>query len=626
MGEYEPGRATRAAQRRRLLVASVSVALMACALYAPSLGFQFVWDDEELIFGAQAPTTGPLLAIWGSAFPIGDGAYFRPLVLTLYWLEHLLFGLNPLVFHATQVALHALCCVQVFWLALVLANGKWRTEWRPWALAGPLSAALLFLAHPVHVEAVALVSARTDLMASLFCLSAVLTAVRVATRPKAGLSGWAVLSGVAALAGLLSKEVAIVVPALSYLAMRVRAAPGARSRILTVLGAQGLGIVGYFGLRAFGLGVFGTARELDWGTLSVVLTNVGRSVELLLFPLRLRVYHQLPLGAEAWVLVGAGALAIAATLGLVVIAWRRWERTACGLLWVGVSVLPASGILDIPGAPIAERFLFLPSVGLCLLASEGVRWLASKTVASPKARFTIAAAIAGVALVLGVRTLMRLPVYRSNLALFETVIQESPTFYYGYLGVGIFHQKRAQPERAIPYLENAVRLSGPGRPGDPRRGDANRWLGLSYMSLGRVSDAVVQLEAAEHLRPEDEQLKVNLGSVYVQSDRLGDAERVLRAALALDPDLAEAEANLGILLMSRRAYSKSLSHLQRAAEMLPELPDAHYNLGNAYAQLGRDAEAIAAYRRALQLRPDHAAAGHNLAIVLRRRQEALETK
>jgi hypothetical protein len=616
----------RARERRHFLVASVSVAFMACTLYAPSLGFEFVWDDETLIFGLRAPTTGPLLSIWASAFPLGDGAYFRPLVLTLYWLEHQLFGLDPRLFHAIQVGLYSLCCVQVFRLALALADDAWRTEWRRWELAGPLSAALLFLAHPVHVEPVASVSASTDLMASLFCLSAVLAAVRVVARPEAKLAGWVALSGMAALAGLLSKEVAIVTPALSYLAMRIRAAPGARRRILTVLAAQGLGIAGYLGLRVLALGAVGTARELEWGSLPVVLANFGRSMELLLFPLNLRVYHQLPSGVEAWGLAGAGAIAIATTLGFVVIAWRRWARAACGLLWVLVSLLPASGILDIPGAPIAERFLFLPSVGLCLLASEGVRWLVSKTAGAGQVRLTVAAAIAGLLLGLGARTLMRLPVYRTNLDLFETVIRESPTFYYGYLGVGMVHQKRARPERAIPYLENAVRFSGSGRPGDPRRGDANRWLGLSYLSVGRMSDAVAQLEAAERLRPEDEQLKVNLGSAYLHSGRLSDAEQTLRAALALDPNLGEAEANLGILLVAKGAYSESLPHLRRAAEMLPELPDAHYNLGNSYARLGRNAEAIAAYRRVLQLQPDHAAASRNLAVVLRRLQEAAERK
>jgi hypothetical protein len=578
-----------------------------------------VWDDEILIFGPRAPTTGPLLSVWASAFPIGDGAYFRPLVLTLYWLEHRLFGLDPRLFHAIQIGLYALCCVQVFRLVLALADDAWSTEQRRWALAGSLSAALVFIAHPVHVEPVAFLSASTDLMAGLFCLFAVLAAVRVVALPQVPFAGWIALSGVATLAGLLSKEVAIVTPVLSYLAMRIRA-PGARSRILAVLAAQGLGIAAYLGLRAFALGAVGTARELEWGSLLVVLTNVGRSMELLLFPLHLRVYHQLPSGAEAWGLAGVGAFAIATTLGLVLMAWRRWPRAAYGLLWVWVGLLPASGILDIPGAPIAERFLFLPSVGLCLLVGEGVRWLGPKTAASGKARLTVAAVIAGVLLVLGARTLMRLPVYRADLALFETVIRESPTFYYGYLGVGMVHQRHAQPERAIPYLENAVRLSGSGRPGDPRRGDANRWLGLSYLSVGRTSDAVVQLQAAERLRPEDEQLKANLGSAYLQSGRLSDAERALRAALVLDPDLGEAESNLGILLMRRGAYSESLPHLQRAAEMLPELPDAHYNLANGYARLGRDGEAIAAYRRVLELQPDHAAASRNLAIVLRRQR------
>ena len=228
--------------------------------------------------------------------------------------------------------------------------------------------------------------------------------------------------------------------------------------------------------------------------------------------------------------------------------------------------------------------------------------------------------VCGLLVALAFGGVMQMPAYRSDLQLFEQIANEYPDFYYGNLGVGIAHQKAGHPELALRPLQRAVRRSGFMQPDDERRGQAERWLGLAYLTLGRTTEAVAQLAQAAELDPEDAQIQVNLAVAYLQMGRMSDAESALETALTLDPEFGEAELNLGIVLGQRAAHALALPHFRRAAAMLPGLADAHYNLGNGYARVGRTNEAIESYRRALQIQPNHAAALSNLRVVMARQR------
>lgn len=192
----------------------LGLALLAVALYGWTLGFDLIWDDRLLILWEQSPVQGSLGSIWSGSFPIGGDAYYRPLVLTSWWLEHRLAGDAPFLYHLTQLALYVLCCLAVHALARATAGDS------PAGRRASLAAAALFVVHPAHVEVVAFVAARTDLLAALFSVLATLAAVRAARAGGRALVLIAGASGLALLCGLLSKEAALATPLLSWLAMR----------------------------------------------------------------------------------------------------------------------------------------------------------------------------------------------------------------------------------------------------------------------------------------------------------------------------------------------------------------------------------------------------------------------
>jgi Tfp pilus assembly protein PilF len=619
-GATGPPRSGEPAVSRRALrawILSSLTAAAACLLYARTLFYEFVWDDRYLVVAPGSPANGPIEAVWTGVFPLGGGVYYRPLVLLTYWFENALFGVEPLVSHAAQVLLYGLSVAAVFWLARALIERESNVGGAA-RMAGPAAAAaVLFAIHPVHVETVAFVSARTDLLAGILTVAAVAAALGAASHAGRSRAGWAVLSGSSFFAALLCKESALTTPVLSWLALRTKPGRGTPSRTITPLLAQAFALGGYVVVRALAAN-FTRIGDLPWGQPSRLLAAFARNVELLFAPIRLRVYHRLPAGEEGAAMAVWGAVALGVVATLAIRAWRRSPFLACALLWIPVSLLPVSGILAIRGAPVAERFLFLPSVGVCLLAAAAVGGLRAGMPSEGRAVRIGKVLLLAVLVILTGRTLHRQPVYGSDLTLYERMVEEYPTLPLGHLGLGILHQEAGRPAVAVPHLEQAAELSPALAPLPHQQGEAHRWLGLAYLSLGRITEAIGQLENAASQRPADAQLLVNLGSAYLQATRLDEAERALRRALDLGPYLGEAEINLGMVLARRGAHEEALPHFHRGSELLPGQPDAHYNLGNAYARLNRDPEAAAAYRRALELAPAHEGARHNLEIVLGR--------
>ncbi len=587
-----------------------------CVLYARTLFHEFVWDDRYLVVAPGSPANGPFAEVWTGVFPLGGGFYYRPLVLLTYWVENALFGVEPLASHAAQVVLYGLSVAAVFWLARALGDGESPAGAAARAV-GPAAAAVLFATHPVHVETVAFISARADLLAGTLSVVAVAAALGATSHGGRSPAAWSALSGASFFAALLCKESALVTPVLSWLALRTKAARETPSRKIAPLIAQALALGGYLVVRALAAD-FIKVGDLPWGQPSRVLAAFARNVELLFAPIRLRVYHRLPSGDEGVAAAVWGAIALGVVAVLAIRAWRRSPFLVCALLWIPVSLLPVSGILAIRGAPVAERFLLLPSVGVCLLAAAAVGGLRARRPSEGRLERIARILVLTVLVLLAGRAIHRQPVYGSDRTLYEQMIEEYPSLPLGHLGLGILHQESGRPDLAVPHLERAVELSPAVAPLPHQQGEAHRWLGLAYLSLGRITEAIGPLETAADQRPDDAQLRVNLGSAYLQAGRLDDAERVLERALVLSPHLGEVEINLGMVLARRGEHEKALPHFQRGAELLPGQADAHYNLGNAFARLNRPRDAAAAYRRALELAPGHEGARHNLEVVLGR--------
>ena len=401
----------------RALVSLVLVTL-AAATYANALANGFVLDDRGIIL--QHPLVQEPSSAWRAFVEpywpraVGSGQY-RPLGIIAFALDHAVAGNTAAWFHAVNVGWHAIVTLLVYRVGLGLL-----------APLGAAMAAAVFAVHPVHVEAVANVVGRLELMAAAFGLGALLLHRR---RHPMAIALYA--------AALCSKESAIVIPALAVLDDLVSGGRGDERRpARTLLAGYGIVTVAWGALLWHALdgspisttsAVFADqSLATRWRT---VLTVVPHYVRLFLVPAALSSDYEPGVITPATSITPAvllGAVLLAGWAGIAFRAWRTDRGLALGLCWVPVALAPVSNVLFATGIVLAERTLYLPSVGVALLAG----WMADR-VPAPRRREAMALAAAVLVAAVG-RTWTRTPAWHDARTHAMALLESHPESYRGH--------------------------------------------------------------------------------------------------------------------------------------------------------------------------------------------------
>jgi len=412
----------------------LAVGLSALVVYLGALWNRFALDDLPII------VTNPLVAhpsgIWRAFaapyWPPELGArLYRPLVIATYVFDGLVDGAGW--FHAVNPLWHAAVAVGVAALAR-----RWTDD------AGALVAGLLFAVHPVHVEAVANVVGRAELMAGLFTVLAVYAALA---------REWVGWSALAWALGLLCKENAAVAPALIALGWVVGLArPDRRqaARFVATWVLVGGGYAVVYATVGHGFVRYDAVAPMFVGEspITVRLTAVAALADvarLLLFPLTLRVDYS---PDERTVVTSpldprfvAGLLCVLLWGALLVLAWKRGRRLeAFGLGWIGIALLPVANLIYPAGFYVAERTLYLPSAGLVLAAGAALARL-------PRER--LRPVLAALVLLGGTRTFLRVPVWRDDAAVTRSITRDSPRSYLGHSRMAGVYLDQREPAKAL---------------------------------------------------------------------------------------------------------------------------------------------------------------------------------
>lgn len=445
-------------------------ALTAVLLCLPVLRGGFVMDDAYLIVDNPAirqlgNVPGFFTQPWGGGTGGAEhagvnAAYYRPLTTSLYAVEHAIFGLRPWGFHLVSIFLHAAATALVAALAMQLLER-----------AGALVAGLLFAVHPVHTEAIAAACYQTTLLAGVLA-SLALWSLGRAMQCDGRAKRWLVLAAVATLLAGLAKEEGAVVPLLG--AAWVVLAPRSSRRRTLALGVGGMVLAAALVVALRAAIVTGSSQTYFAGAdrATVVLTMVrvvALDVELLCAPLRLCPFYDwfiITPSSELSFDVARGALLSLALLAGIVAARRRAPVAAIGLAWIALGLLPVLHfvpILNVAG----ERFLYLPSVGLVLVAG----WLFQQ---AQRRRRRLSLVVAAVVLCLfAARTLVRWPQWRDDRTLNEATAiayPQTPTPHLNLAKLALAAKDRAG---ALRHLEAAQRCA-PDWPVPRRLADAIR--------------------------------------------------------------------------------------------------------------------------------------------------------
>jgi protein O-mannosyl-transferase len=526
---------------RRFLALYVLVVLTAAGIYANTLPYGAAWDDSRFVFASGAPEgvrgipamfRNPLLR----DMPAGRGAY-RPMTGSSYALDWTLGRGQASFFHWTNVALHAAVTALVLLLLIRLGAPP----------AGAVAGGAFFAVHPVHVEAVANIAGRSELLVALFALAAIVTYLgggSERSRTAAVGRGAAVLFFVSL--GALSKEQGVMIPALLVLVEALR--PGAGDRPLRRLLARwrlwlgcAVVVVGYMALRRAVLGTFTTWDVAPFITtlpasarVMTAVANWAQYARLHFFPMDLSVDYGpalvLPVGAGSprfWL----GALVGAASITVAAFAYRRYRLATLGLVWFALVLFPVSNLVVPIAQWLAERFFYLASVGFAMGIAAFAALVQDRANPGEARR---AAALVGIVIVLfAARTWTRNRSWEDTDTVLATLVTEHPEAFRAQWVVGRMYFEQGRLDEAFAALDSATALNPNAISLPIERGE---WL----VRLGRGAEAEALMRSLPALMHADRE--AHLVRALILQGRLETADSAMAAAREAFPANARLKA------------------------------------------------------------------------------------
>ncbi len=577
----------------RALVVVLGLIALAALVYAPAVHHGFISLDDEVYVTGNPPVQAGLTAAgvrW--AFSSFRAGFWIPMTWLSLMADATIYGGWPGGYHLTNLLLHAAGAALLFLALRSLTGSTWRSA----------AAAALFAVHPIHVESVAWVTERKDVLAGVFFMATLLAADRYARRP--GRARYLVLAGLFLL-GLMSKPMLVTLPFVLLLLdwwPLGRFVPGAAVRLLAEklpllllsIGASVMTLVAHRHVQ----GLVSVESIPIAARVTNALVSPVRYLQKLVLPWDLALYYPHPKEALPLLTV-AGAAALLGLFTCLALAGRRNRPfQAVGWLWFLVMLLPVIGLVQAGGQALAYRFVYLPLIGVYLALTWSVAsWPPAGNVLKrllPVAAFGVIAALA-----VGARAQLRYWEDSVELSLHTIALTGDNSFIRHNLGLELV--RRGRYAEAVTHLAEEVRMV-------PRSPEARTALAMSLLRAGRIEEASRQLEISLQLDSKNPETLFLGGVLLTRQGRFADSIPWFSRTLAHRPDHADARYNLARALKLAGRTPEAVEAYRNAVRLRPSDSDARLELGALLAGLGRFDEAAEHYRAVLRKKPDSEAA------------------
>jgi protein O-mannosyl-transferase len=566
---------------------SLVAALVVVALYGRVTGFGFVnYDDNVYLYENPGVTHGLSISSLKWAFGIHGPSMWVPLT----WISHQamvsVFGLDPGPHHGLNVLLHA-ANAGLFFLLLLRWTG------RPWR---SLLAALLFAMHPVHVESVAWVTERKDVLALAFCLLALLCHARFARQ--GGKAAYAGMLGFHVLA-VMSKPLAVTLPCLMLLADHWPLGRDARVSWLRLL-VEKLPLFAVSAIASWltllcqwSIGAVGSAEQFPLaGRVANAAVSYVLHLRRFVWPADLAVFYPYPGSHPAAVAI----LAALAALTLLLFRFRRRQPSLwIGWLWFVGSLVPMIGLIQAGSAGMADRYAYLPYLGLYFGLVFAIDFR------RPFFRLLAVLALG----LFAINCYRQIGYWRDSETLFRHALAVTRENHLAHNNLGMVHKDRGETEAARREFSAAIRT----RPDYP---EALNNLATLDGESGRFEEARIALEKAVTLNPTYAVAWHNLGKIRAATGDVTGSITAFETAIRLAPGFLMPRHDLAGLLIAQGRDADALLLIEPINADYPDFTDGWINRGFVLGRLGRNPESITAYRRALAISPAHALALRNL--------------
>ena len=617
------------APRMKIPAAPVFICLLLAAatlaVYWPAVHCDFLnYDDPDYFASNPHVLTGltPGNVVW--AFTTGHASNWHPLTWLSLMLDAQLFGKGPVGPHLTNLLLHAANTVLLFRLFRRMTAATWRS-----ALV-----AALFALHPLHVESVAWVTERKDVLSAFFGLLSLHAYVRYAQglsrvegrESSAGSGSLALdarrpafdysLAVIFFALGLMSKPVLVTLPLvmllLDWWPLRRSAECGVRNSepatpnsppstlnrliiekwpfiVLSVVSC-----VVTFMVQKTGGAVVALAKFSLWERIENAFVAYARYLGKTFWPAALTSPY--PPGHWPWWLVLL-AMALFAILCVAVVRWgQKFPFAPVGWLWFVGMLVPVIGLVQVGYQSMADRYTYLPLIGVFVVLVWGMgeacrHWRVPK----PAVICLAAVVLAGCAW----RTENQLGYWRNNETFFRHALAVTENNYVAEVNLGTWLSKRGQIPEAMELFYKALQMN-------PDDADVLYNLGNAFAKTGNWDEAIAHYRHALQITPDHADILDNLGRALWAKQQYAEAITNFDAALKLNPASASAHNNLATVLFIQHQFDEAAQHYREALRLTPDDPQIYANLGDTLVRLGRTDDAAKCYQAALRLKPDDA--------------------
>jgi protein O-mannosyl-transferase len=601
----------------------LALALITLGVYAPVRHFEFVnYDDPDYVTAnsnVQSGITKPAV-IW--AFTTGHASNWHPLTWISHMLDFQLYGLNPAGHHVTNLLFHAANALLLFWVLLRLTGQTWPSAF----------VAALFAWHPLHVESVAWVSERKDVLSTFFWLLTLLAYTRYVEetgRKNSKARPFYLLALGAFALGLLSKPMVVTLPfvllLLDYWPLRriaefesqPKSKKSENPQIKPVpLARLALEKAPFLLLAIFSAVVTFLAQRKGGAVSSLSTLSLGerianafvsylRYVGKLFWPANLSVLYPHP-GKWPVAIVLVAVLFVIGITAFVVIGGLRRKYLLVGWFWFLGTLVPVIGLVQVGVQSMADRYSYIPHIGLFVMLA----WGAMEITAKWKERTTpLACAAAATLIACLVITLNQEQYWQDSRRLFQHAVQVTDNNYLAYNNLGYFLDNDAKIDEAMENYKKSIEIN-------PNYDEAQNNMGFVLAKKKRYDEAIRHYEQALRINPNRVEAHNNLGNALADTGHLDEAIQHYQSAMKIRPEDSDAHNNLGIAMAMKGNFEEAVRQITEAIRLKPSNVNAYGNLGNAYAVQHKLDEAVAQYRVVLKSRPEDNQVHNNLANVL----------
>jgi tetratricopeptide (TPR) repeat protein len=615
---------------------SVLLVIFSLALFSQTARHQFInFDDPGYVLKNPVVRNGLTFSgvVW--AFTSTAMSNWHPVT----WLSHMLdvqmFGLDPTGHHLTSVLLHAIAALLLFLFLEGITGFLWRS----------FIVALLFAVHPLHVESVAWVAERKDVLSCIFWS---LTLIFYAAYVKKPGASFYILSLLMFFLGLMSKPMLVTIPVIMLLLdywplnrfpskvpypLEGEAQGGGEvadgqtrlhaPEILLLLKEK----IPFFLLSVLSaiVTIYGQHKGGAMATLVKVpvaarienaLISYIKYIALMFWPHDLAILYPFPKDISFW--QAGGSAILLALITFAVIRYRtKFPYLVTGWFWYLVALIPVIGLVQVGGQALADRYTYIPYTGLFIILC----WLLPDLMGKWRYR-TVALGALSVAAILisSIITWRQVTYWKDDISLYRHTLAVTTDNYLILNNYGIALDQRGDLTGAYGMFQETIRVN-------PRSAMAYNNLGALYVRWGNFADAANCYSRALEISPNYPFARSGLGKALAGMGRVDEAIWQYEQALSLDTTLAETQLNLAILLMKKGDSEKGMTHYSIALQLNPTSAKAPINMGTELASQGRLAEALEYFNHALSLEPDSVEAHFNRGVTLAkmgRKEEARE--